>query len=144
MNIFYKVLAVVLVLLHAVGVTIILVFVFGLGEARAADLEPLTTTEIQKELALGALLVLDRAQTRDIHGFCVGRTDCTIHETNPLLGTDPSPNRIRNYFLGTALVHVAVLYLLPREYRSYWQNGALALEVGVVASNYHLGLRARF
>ena len=71
---------------------------------------------------------------------------CTssFYETNPLLGRDPSDSRIRNYFVGASLAHVAITYLLPKQYRPSWQWGTLAIQLGVISKNYQLGLSVDF
>jgi len=100
--------------------------------------EPLNEKEWRLEAAMLAAGLVDYGQTRDI------RNHPGMYETNPLLGRNPSDARIRNYFLLAGTAHVAVTRLLPRAYRPYWQWSTLAVEVGVVAHNYHIGLRADF
>ena len=127
-----------------VGVLLLMIGAVVLGASTARAAEPLRSWEVAKEVAFAGELLVDYKQTKSIHGWCDGRVDCTIHETNPLLGVDPSNSRIAGYFIGSLVGHAAVTYLLPREYRGLWQNGTLALELGVLAHNYHLGLKANF
>ena len=108
------------------------------------DNSGLSNTEVAKEAAMVGLLIVDYAQTRSINGFCDDLVNCTVHETNPLLGGCPGAARTRNYFLGMIGAHIAITNLLPQEYRSAWQNAGLALEVVITARNARLGLRMKF
>lgn len=100
--------------------------------------EPLSSSEWQREGAFLALGLIDYGQTRDI------KNHAGMYETNPLLGRNPSDARIRNYFLASGVAHLGITYLLPRQYRSAWQWGTMAIELGVVAHNYSIGLRMAF
>jgi hypothetical protein len=100
------------------------------------------------EAAFDAELVVDYAQTRSIHNFCLdkhdGRVGCTVHETNGLLGQDPSEARIRNYFLTAAATHALITYVLPEEYKKPWQIGTIVFEGVIIGRNKHLGLKLKF
>jgi hypothetical protein len=104
----------------------------------------LSDGDLAKQAAFLALLAADYGQTRSIRNFCDGRINCTVHETNPLLGKYPSDARARNYFIGAALAHVAITHFISPEHRSAWLNGSIAFEAIVVARNARLGLRIKF
>ena len=114
----------------------------GCGHAQASD--SFTPAQVALEAGFVAALAADRAQTVDLRDFCRGRIGCTVHETNPLLGSRPSVASINRYFFSAALSHAIVSRLLPSSKRSAWQASSLALEVAVVGHNKRLGLSIHF
>lgn len=106
--------------------------------------EPFGPSAYALEAAFVAALAFDRGQTSAIHSFCNGRIGCTVHETNPLLGRDPSQRKINRYFALGALAHAAVSYSLSGHTRTAWQASSLVLEVAVIGRNKRLGLSVRF
>ncbi len=116
----------------------------ALTASAASFPEPLTEGQLVGEVVFLAALAADRQQTLQLKGFCDGRSGCTVHETNPLLGREPSRSRVNNYFLGAALAHAVVLYSLSSAYRSAWIASGIAVEVAVVGRNKRLGLRVSF
>ena len=75
-----------------------------------------------------ALLWIDAAQTRSLardgwRGF---------HESNPILGPEPSVGRINGYTAGAAVATLGVAAVLPARYRRWWLAGAFALEASTV------------
>jgi hypothetical protein len=100
--------------------------------------EPLSKEEWAIEGAFLVVGLIDYGQTRNIkrHGH--------LEEKNPLLGKAPNDEQIRNYFLAAGLAHLGITYLLPKEYRPYWQWGTLILELGYVAHNHQIGLKVDF
>lgn len=67
-----------------------------------------------------------------------------FYERNLILGRDPTHNQVDAYFLGTALAHTAIAYLLPKRYRRIWQCVFIGLEMRCVACNLNAGVRVRF
>ena len=110
----------------------------------SAHAQNITTPQIALEAAFDAALIADYQQSSKIDGFCDGRINCTIHETNPLLGDDPGKARLHNYFVTAALAHAAISYVLPDKYRTLWQASSLGVEIGVISRNKHLGLKWNF
>lgn len=107
--------------------------------------DELTREDVIKEAAFATMLIVDYGQTRSINGFCDhAQHYCEMHETNPLLGPHPGDARMRNYFAGVAVTHVAVTYLLPLRYRATWQNSSIIVEGAITARNARLGLRVKF
>jgi hypothetical protein len=100
--------------------------------------EPLSESEIALEAAFLAAMAIDYGQTLDI------KNHYGMYEKNSLLGRHPSDSRITNYFLGAAIGHVAVTYLMPRKYRPAWQWGTLGLQIGTIYRNHQIGLRVDF
>lgn len=96
------------------------------------------------ELIFLTLLTLDYGQTRDIAHACDGRINCTIHETNPILGAHPSNGAINRYFLTAAVAHAIITEVLPPDYRQPWLVATSALEVAVIGNNKRIGLHLRF
>ena len=116
----------------------LVIALLSLVVAGVASAEPLNSTEWKREAAYGVLLLLDYGQTLDI------KNHPGMYERNPILGDHPSDARIRNYFLALGAGHLAVTYLLPREYRGYWQYFTIGVQTGYVANNYSIGLRLDF
>jgi hypothetical protein len=70
-------------------------------------------------------------------------------EENPLMGQHPSDGKVLGYFAATGLLHWAITRELVREsvpspVVQTWEALGIGLEVGMVAHNYSIGLRARF
>lgn len=83
----------------------------------------------------------DWGQTLDIATQCESGA---YTETNKVLGTCPSAQKVNAYFLGTALLHYGVAQMLPGNYRRMFQAGTLAMEVGFVSNNAKIGLNVKF
>jgi hypothetical protein len=139
-----------------------------LGEPSPGRYE-LSKGQIAAETAFVALMYVDYRQTMDIRGWCDRNTSwrngnqtglvihhpdgtvtagngshCDAHEGNPLLGEHPSDARIRNYFVGATLAHVAIAKVLPTEYRPYWLGAGIIMELAQVIKNKQVGLSASF
>jgi hypothetical protein len=70
-------------------------------------------------------------------------------EENPLMGQHPSDGKVLGYFAATGVLHYLVTRELVREsvpapIVQTWEALGIGLEVGMVAHNYSIGLRARF
>lgn len=48
------------------------------------------------------------------------------------------------YFVAAGAGHAAISFVLPEKERKVWQYGTIAVQAGVVARNYHIGLRVSF
>lgn len=122
----------------------------------------LTKGQVLAESAFAGLMFLDYRQTLDIKGFCRRRfpnvgtanpdgsvTDgntvyCSVHETNPGLGKNPSDTKVTLYFGGLTLVHAGVAKVLPNEWRPWWIGGGIALQLLQVIKNKKFGLSTNF
>jgi hypothetical protein len=86
------------------------------------------------QVTVVSLLLSDMSQTLYISShdeYC---------ELNSLLGERPSRDKVYGYFLGAIVAHTVVSYLLPKEYRKWWQGAFILVESGVVLRNSILGI----
>ena len=81
-----------------------------------------------------ATLLMDMSQTLYISGHD------EYYELNPLLGERPSRDKVYGYFLGGIVAHTAVSYLLPKEYRKWWQCAFILVESGMIIRNSTIGI----
>ena len=91
-------------------------------------MDPFTLTALQV-----ALTTADWSQTRQI------AANPAYYEMNPILGRHPEAGRVNRYFI---LYEGAVL-AISHEYPNVMGYSAV-IEAGMVAHNYHIGLRVRF
>lgn len=66
------------------------------------------------------------------------------YETNPILGEQPSQEKVDSYFLSTALLHSWIAYSLPANYRKWFQYSTIVMETGYVGHNVSLGIGFQF
>lgn len=83
----------------------------------------------------------DWGQTRNMTGECGSGA---YVEANPVLGTCPSAQTVNAYFLGTALIHAGISYILPTKYRRIFQTATIAAQIGVVSNNTSIGFNIDF
>jgi hypothetical protein len=97
-------------------------------------------TPEQKGLAAAALVVtaIDYGQTRTV------AKDPRWHEENPLMGRHPSTRKVAAHFIAVPVLTYFVLDNISSENRSLALKVILAVEIGFVAHNYSLGVRASF
>ena len=81
---------------------------------------------------------IDWMQTREI-----ASNDDWV-ENNPILGTHPSASDVNRYFLGTALLHTAIAYHLPPEWRRDFQNISIGIQFGTVWHNHRNGVSVKW
>ena len=106
------------------------------SDCKAAD--AWSTTDKALATAFVAGSIADWRQTRDI----ANHPD--IHEVNPFLGDHPSNSRIDTFFVASRLITLGAAHFLPGKYRTPFLTGAVAIQVGYVANNAHLGLKVGF
>jgi hypothetical protein len=96
-------------------------------------------TETQQVLAATYLTAhtIDWAQTRNL------ARKSEYEEKNPVLGKRPSGGKSGAYFLLTPIIGYFVLDALP-QYRTGILAVANVLEIGVVAHNFSIGIKANF
>ena len=96
-------------------------------------------TETQQVLAATYLTAhtIDWAQTRNLSS----RKE--YEEKNPVLGSHPASGKTNAYFILTPIIGYFVLDALP-QYRSEILVVANVLEIGVVARNFSIGIKAKF
>lgn len=102
-----------------------------LSKAHASDW---TAGDTVRQGIFTALDVMDWAQTRygSTHGFT---------ESNPILGSHPSLGRINTVFAIGLVGNAAVSWVIPKEYRPYFQYGSIALEAYCVGHNARIGVK---
>ena len=93
------------------------------------------------EMAYLATHVADWGQTLDISSQCASGA---YSETNVVMGSCPSAQKVNAYFLGTALLHAGVAHMLPKKYRRAFQTSTIAMEIGFITNNAKIGLNVKF
>jgi len=65
-----------------------------------------------------------------------------MHESNPLLGRNPSGTKLAVATLIGSAVHAGIAYALPRGWREAWQYVTIGIEVAVINHNstVHVGV----
>lgn len=83
-------------------------------------------------------LAVDWAQTRYIatgHGY---------HETNGVLGSQPSVGRVNTYFVASIAGTVGLALWMPAKPRRLFLGSLAAVEIGLVLHNQSIGIQARY
>jgi len=83
--------------------------------------------------------VIDWGQTREI----AKHPKESGPEYNPLLGSEPSPGKVNAYFLLTPVLWYYALDNIP-QYRTVALTVLNLVQIGVVAHNYHVGIKVSF
>jgi hypothetical protein len=115
---------------------------FLCSQAKADDTNPNAKTPVTEWVYQGAAFA-DMLTTLDISKHP------NLVEENPLMGQHPSDGKVLGYFAATGVLHYLVTRELVREnvpapIVQTWEALGIGLEVGMVAHNYSIGLRARF
>lgn len=97
-----------------------------LAATLAAD--PWTSADTAWEAGFAALVLVDYGQTR--WGLERGRS-----ERNPLLGSTPDRAKLSAACLAAVVAHAGVSYLLPRDWRRFWQAFTITAEAAAVGGN---------
>lgn len=105
------------------------------GLAQAGDW---TDKDTVTQAVVLSTFALDYMQTKDI------KNHSDLRETNVFLGNHPSDARVRNYFVAASILHTAIAYKLPPEWRRTFQYTTIALQVVTVIKNKRLGLNFEF
>ena len=96
-------------------------------------------TLILESAILTTLLIADMNQTRRTLTCPLG-----CYEQNPLIGHNPSPIKIRNYF-GSMIIGSQILtWTLPPSEAHKFLVGAIMVEAVMVGRNQYLGFKATF
>lgn len=97
-----------------------------------------TTHDTLYQIATLTTFAVDWAQTKEI------TRNPDYWELNKILGEHPSQNAVDCYFVGVALFHTGVSYLLPRPYRRYFQLLTIGFQSHAIYRNYSIGIRINF
>ena len=65
-------------------------------------------------------------------------------EMNIFLGDSPSQEKINLFFLGTSLLHIGIVHIMPQKYRIYFQTSSIVITAAIVGHNYGIGLKFGF
>lgn len=98
-----------------------------------------TKNQITLQAIATTLIVIDWGQTLD-----VSENPDEYQESNLFLDEHPSRSQVNRHMATAAILQLAISYLLPSKYRIGWLTGIIIVEAGVVAHNYHIGLRVNF
>lgn len=110
---------------------ILIVFFPGLCLAH----DPLSKQDIIFQTAITAMQIIDWGQTRDI--ACKPEE---FIERNIIMGKHPSIQEVNWYFAGSILSSWAILYILPSEYRPYFQGFEAGISGFCIVNNEQLGI----
>ena len=86
-----------------------------------------------------AITAVDMMQTINI----AGHPD-VWQEYNPILGRHPSKAQVYGYFLASGIIGYNIIDALPHSWRKGTMGTLMAIEVGMVAHNYSIGIRMGF
>ena len=100
-----------------------------------------TANDTAWETAYFATHLADWGQTLDISTQCASGA---FSETNKVLGSCPTQQKVNAYFLATALLHYGAAQMLPSTYRRMFQAGTIAMEIGFISNNAKIGLNVKF
>jgi len=94
-------------------------------------------TDEQKKLELGyvSLILIDWHQTYNIQADPV-----RYHESNFLIGSRPTNEKINRYMIGTIITHYMISDYLSSEYRTKFQYFTLGIEASVIYLNWESDL----
>lgn len=89
------------------------------------------------------MLLEDHRQTSNIkhqpvkYEYKEGKTTVIKHcEKNEILGKFPSQSSIDLYFIGCAVGHTVISYMLPEKYAKFWQCVWIGIESNTLSNNY--------
>jgi hypothetical protein len=105
-------------------------------------------TSEQKTLAAVAsvALVIDYGQTKSIATKDIYREGVLMRnvEHNPMLPRHPDMRDVNRHFILTPIIAYAVLDNISSENRTMALKVLTAVQIGIVAHNYSIGIRAEF
>ena len=96
-------------------------------------------TDYSLAAAALTLSTVDWMQTRNIANH-----PNEFYELNPIIGKHPSTEKVNTYFISMIIVGAGIAYALPSRWRKVWLGSCTALELGVTAHNFDIGIGLRF
>ena len=96
-----------------------------------------STTDKVLETTLGAVMLIDAAQTIGVAADC--------KESNPLIGHCGGNVPPAAYFAGLLAIHAAITHAIPHgTARTVWQAFGVGYQVDVIGTNWSAGYRLGF
>lgn len=120
--------------------TIIILSLLFVSPACPAD--KWDNADVQREVAAITLNVMDGVTTERILDEIK-----RAFEAGParlLFGDRPSQAELAGVVVVSSALHATVTHYLPAKYRQYWQWSWIAVKVGVIGNNLHVGLGIQF
>jgi len=122
------------------ALVIIIVLIGGVAFAadQMATTDRWTKEDSIKEVTFLGLLYLEKCQRNyaNEHGG--------MYVPNPFLGPNRKESDVDTFLVTSAILHPIISYLLPRQYRDWWQYGTLIIEGTSIASNMSFGVGFEF
>lgn len=112
---------------------LLLLWTIACAPAQAA---PWTVEQKYLEAGYFAVMYLDYKQTLII---AEGND-----EVNPMLGSNPSDEKVAKYFMQAGLAHLALAHVLPSKWRTRFQYLTFGGEFAFVLHNHWIGYRIEF
>lgn len=90
---------------------------------------------LARECRVYSMMYSDYTQTMDIT-----RSQGEYKESNRILGSNPTGNEVKRYFILMGLIHTGIAYILPEDYSKVWQSYFMINHVKAVLHNERIGL----
>ena len=122
----------------ALAVIILLISMPAFATDQAVTNDQWTKDDTMKEVAFVGLLVLEKTQRNYVanHGG--------MYMPNPFLGPNRRESDVDKFLIASAILHPVISYLLPRQWRNWWQYGTLIVEGTSIAANMSFGVGFEF
>ena len=136
-----------------IAIIALLIIIAIASPASAGEWFSWDDTNTKLHVPLTALMVIDLGQTlwmadnpTEYKYTPIGRTPIYKNrdESNPILGKNPSKDRIYKYFVGSYALTTAITYLLPDKWSYAFQGGIISLQIYAVENNYSLNVGFKF
>ena len=100
-----------------------------------------TTNDSLREVTFQVLNVIDWGQTR----YIAKNLDRYYEKESAwLIGTDPSTETVDGFMLQTAVLHLAISYMLPRDWRDAFQYITIGMKLNNTIGNAQIGIKVSF
>lgn len=102
-------------------------------EARCYEFfTPLSSREIKLQIGFTVITAIDWMQTKEFRAQ-------GVKEQNPILGEEPSQEKVDTYIGAAIISHALVTWALPPEFRETWIWTFIIIESVAVLHNYDQG-----
>ena len=98
-----------------------------------------TKEDTHRQMLSSVLLIIDWSQTHETTG-----KDSGFKESNPILGLNPSRERVNQYFAVVSIANLVISRMLPAREREWFQSIVIGVELLAVGNNYKIGMKANF